>query len=264
MKLLSCLPARGRVAGRALATAAVALATAGGAVAVYVPAAHAQGGYSYTTLDNSNDLTFNQLLGINSHGKVFARYYGSGWGKATRTRATLLLPPYHQSSYRVENFPHSGADSGHRPERHSASTVGFFSHTNTGTDANYGWYSPDNGRSFHSGGHCPATGLQPGQPRRWTQLLGDQRCRSRRRLRRTTRTATPTVLCTTPGTTRRTFTNIAGATRLTDAAVNDERPRSRASSPRRTDRWSRSCTSHQAPGRPSPIPGATATQALGD
>ena len=33
--------------------------------------------YAFRTLDNANGLSFNQLLGINNHGKI-AAYYGSG------------------------------------------------------------------------------------------------------------------------------------------------------------------------------------------
>ena len=52
------------------------------AAATSVPAAR----YSFRTLDNSHDRTFNQLLGINSHGKI-AGYYGSG-AQGHRNRGT--------------------------------------------------------------------------------------------------------------------------------------------------------------------------------
>ncbi len=54
----------------AIATGGV-LAAAGSAHASPTPS------YSFTTLNNSNDLTFNQLLGINDHGEI-AGYFGSG------------------------------------------------------------------------------------------------------------------------------------------------------------------------------------------
>jgi hypothetical protein len=44
--------------------------------------------YSFRTLDNANDVTFNQLLGINDEG-VIAGYFGSGaQGHPTRTAPT--------------------------------------------------------------------------------------------------------------------------------------------------------------------------------
>ena len=107
MELTRPLAARGRFAARALATAALALATAGGVVAAAAPAAHAAGNpsYTYTTLDNSNDLTFNQLLGINDNG-VIAGYFGSGMAMHPN-KGYYLVPHYSQLGYRVENFPGS-------------------------------------------------------------------------------------------------------------------------------------------------------------
>ena len=62
-----------------------------GAMALAAPAgastmSAASHGYRFTTIDNKRDLTFNQLLGINSAG-VISGYFGSGM-PATRTGAT--------------------------------------------------------------------------------------------------------------------------------------------------------------------------------
>ncbi len=106
MQLLRSLPARGSFAARALGTLVVAAATVGGAIASAGPA-HAQGSssYTFTTLDNSNDLTFNQLLGINDSGTI-AGYFGSGVAMHPN-KGYYLLPRSGQLDYRVENFPGS-------------------------------------------------------------------------------------------------------------------------------------------------------------
>jgi hypothetical protein len=92
MELLRSLPVRATFTARALATAALAVATAGGVVAASAPAAHADGTatYTYTTLNNSNDLTFNQLLGINDSG-VIAGYFGSGMAMHAPLAATAFV-----------------------------------------------------------------------------------------------------------------------------------------------------------------------------
>jgi hypothetical protein len=127
--------------------------------------------YSFTTLDNSNDLTFNQLLGINDHG-VIAGYFGSGQAGHPNKGYYLLpgdqRPRYNQLDYRVENFP--GSTQTQVTGLNDGSTqVGFDSPTNTGTDANLAWYSTDDGLTFHSV-TVPAD-TTPSSPA-VTQLLG--------------------------------------------------------------------------------------------
>ncbi len=68
-------------------------------------AAAAAPGYSFSALDNQNDPTFNQLLGINSH-NVIAGYFGVG-SNASPNKGYLLDPPYAQSNYVNENYPGS-------------------------------------------------------------------------------------------------------------------------------------------------------------
>jgi hypothetical protein len=171
MKLLPSLPARGSFAARALGTLTLAVATAGGAIAASAGPVHAQGtpSYSYTTLDSSNDLTFNQLLGINNSG-VIAGYFGSGMADHPNKGYELLAPNYGQADYRVENFPGSNQTQVTGLNDGSAE-VGFQSPTNTGTDANYGWYTLNNGRSFTQV-DVPLPGkFSPASPT-VTQLLG--------------------------------------------------------------------------------------------
>jgi hypothetical protein len=169
MNLLPSLPARGSFAARALGTLAVAAATAGGIAASAGPV-HAQGtpSYTYTTLDNSNDLTFNQLLGINDSG-VIAGYFGSGLAMHPN-KGYYLLPRYGQLDYRVENFPGSTQTQVTGLNNRSAE-VGFQSPTDTGTDADYGWYSLDNGRTFTQVDVGLPSGVAPGATP-VTQLLG--------------------------------------------------------------------------------------------
>lgn len=71
------------------------------------PAAAAAHAYTFTTLDNNNDPTFNQLLGINNHG-VIAGYFGSGVPASVHpNKGYTLSAPYGQGNYKNENFPGS-------------------------------------------------------------------------------------------------------------------------------------------------------------
>jgi hypothetical protein len=96
------------VTGAAVAAAAVAGSLALGGVA---QAATATGhravaaAYTFTTLDDQADPTFNQLLGINVH-NVIAGYFGSG-AAGHPNKGYLLNPPYAQGNYASENFPGS-------------------------------------------------------------------------------------------------------------------------------------------------------------
>src|ERR1017187_1332864 len=58
--------------------------------------------YTFQTLDNPTDVTFNQLLGVNNGGEI-AGYFGSG--SATHpNQGYTLVPP---TTYTNENFPGS-------------------------------------------------------------------------------------------------------------------------------------------------------------
>jgi hypothetical protein len=97
----------GRAGRLASAVAASALGLAGLAVpslaATTPPDASAN--YSFFTLNDSHDPTFNQLLGINDSG-VIAGYFGSG-EKGHPNKGYVLTQPYGQGSYHNENFPGS-------------------------------------------------------------------------------------------------------------------------------------------------------------
>jgi hypothetical protein len=61
--------------------------------------------YSFQTLNNANDPTFNQLLAINDRG-IIAGYFGSG-AVGHPNKGYTLSPPYGQANYTNENFPTS-------------------------------------------------------------------------------------------------------------------------------------------------------------
>jgi hypothetical protein len=101
--------------------------------------------YNFRTLDNAKDLTFNQLLGINSTGLI-AGYFGSG-AQGHPNKGYLLKT---NGTYTNENFPNSMQtqvtglnDTGY--------TVGFWSSQNTASmsNNNFGFYSPD-GKHFYN------------------------------------------------------------------------------------------------------------------
>ena len=98
-RLEAALAVTGLAAG-VLATAAVAPAGATSASRV-AP----RTGYSFQTLDNESDPTFNQLLSINDAGAI-AGYFGSGSPAKTHpNRGYVLDGPYGQQNYVNENFP---------------------------------------------------------------------------------------------------------------------------------------------------------------
>jgi hypothetical protein len=59
----------------------------------------------FQTLNDKQDVTFNQLLGINDHG-VIAGYFGSG-ASGHPNKGYTLRAPYGQGNYTDENFPGS-------------------------------------------------------------------------------------------------------------------------------------------------------------
>ena len=111
------------------------------------------GSYSFTTIDDPADLTFNQLLGINNR-RVIAGYFGSGAAghpnKGFRLRRT-------GAGYTIdnENFPGS-VQTQVTGLNDDGTTVGFWSSMNNAnmTNDNTGFYTVPSGNtgggSFHS------------------------------------------------------------------------------------------------------------------
>ncbi len=92
--------------------------------------------YTFTNIINPADPTFNQLLGINDS-DVIAGYNGSGvpghpnQGYTTTTAGTTFTP---------ENFPGS-VQTQVTGLNNKGTTVGFYSPTNNGSDANFGFFN---------------------------------------------------------------------------------------------------------------------------
>ena len=132
----------GAAAVAAGALAATAALTVMGTASASTQQGIAQGSaaYSFRTLDNTNDLTFNQLLGINDNGHI-AGYFGSG-AAGHPNKGYLLRPPYgSQSRYQNINFPGSVQTqlTGLNDE---GVQVGFWSTENTASmnNNNFGFY----------------------------------------------------------------------------------------------------------------------------
>jgi hypothetical protein len=102
--------------------------------------------YTFTTLDNIHDLTFNQLLGINNEGLI-AGYFGSG-AKGHPNKGYLLRSPYKQSDYTGENYPGS-KQTQVTGLNDLGVTVGFWSTQNKASmvDNNFAFYK--RGGRFH-------------------------------------------------------------------------------------------------------------------
>ena len=132
-----------RWAGIALATAAPVI----GAGAVASPALANNhkpvSSYQFRTLDNSNDPTFNQLLGINQGGLI-AGYFGSG-AQGHPNQGYLLSVHHGQGRYLSENWPES-AQTQVTGLNDRGVTVGFWSSANgadTATNDNRAFVSAD-------------------------------------------------------------------------------------------------------------------------
>ncbi len=95
---------RGRIAAAIATSVLGASALAGPAVAATPPDGSAN--YSFQKLVNNNDVTFNQLLGINNNGLI-SGYFGSGAAGHPNKGYLLPMPYTSQGSYIDENFPHS-------------------------------------------------------------------------------------------------------------------------------------------------------------
>ena len=88
-----------RASGRRLRLALGAFA----AISLAWGAQPAQAGYVFRDIINPGDVTFNQLLGINSSGEI-AGYFGSG-NAGFPNKGYTTVPPY--TSFTNENFPGS-------------------------------------------------------------------------------------------------------------------------------------------------------------
>jgi len=140
------------VASGVLAAGAVALA--GSASASTLSPSHSAS-YRFETLDNAQDVTFNQLLGINDRGLI-AGYFGSG-AQGHPNQGYLLQPPYGQGSYVNENFPGS-VQTQVTGLNNRGVTVGFWSSMNNANMVN------DNHGFVESDGHFRTADFPTGSP----------------------------------------------------------------------------------------------------
>jgi hypothetical protein len=103
-------------------------------------------GWSFSKLNDDNDPTFNQLLGINNRGQI-AGYFGSG--AAGHPNKGYVLNLGRHSSYTNENFP-GGIQTQVIGINDTGVSVGFWSTQNTKsqTNNNFGFY--DWHGQFHS------------------------------------------------------------------------------------------------------------------
>jgi probable HAF family extracellular repeat protein len=114
---------------------------------------------SFTTLDDSTDLTFNQLLGINDLGKI-AGYYGSG-ADAQHPNKGFTLSAYSGMAFTAENYPGS-AQTQVTGLNDMGKTVGFW--VDAAGDNNGFWFKNGQYQSFSAPGAAGKT--------KTTQLLG--------------------------------------------------------------------------------------------
>jgi hypothetical protein len=95
-----------RLRATAVAVAALVAGTGTTVALAPSPAQAAPRVYTFTTLDDQADPTFNQLLGINNS-NVISGYFGSGVVPGHPNKGYVLNPPYGQADYVNENFPSS-------------------------------------------------------------------------------------------------------------------------------------------------------------
>jgi hypothetical protein len=121
--------------------------------------------WTFSTLDNQNDPTFNQLLGINNRGQI-AGYFGSG-AKGHPNKGYLLEMAGRGLRYHNENVP-GAIQTQVTGLNDTGVTVGFWSRQNTASqaNANFGFYSA-RGR-FHTVNYPARNRAQPPV----NQLLG--------------------------------------------------------------------------------------------
>ena len=94
--------------------------------------------FTFLSIANNTDLTFNQELGINNFGQI-AGYFGSG-AAGHPNKGYTLVPPYGQANFTNENFPGS-VQTQVTGINNAGVTVGFWSNSNLGVgmDSNFGF-----------------------------------------------------------------------------------------------------------------------------
>ncbi len=122
--------------------------------------------YSYLSLDDAADPTFNQLLGINNAGLI-AGYFGSG-ATGHPNKGYTLAPPYAQANYSNENFPGS-VQTQVTGLNNQGETVGFYADANGN---NIGFTALNGVFTSVSNPAAPPAAAQPNAAPSIQQLLG--------------------------------------------------------------------------------------------
>jgi hypothetical protein len=106
-----------------------------GAAAVPPPA----GGYQFVELGSRKDRGYNQLNGINNHGRIAGTYGAGSGGQASK--GYTITAPYAQGDITGENFPKSAQTVVDGLNDNNVQ-VGYYSTQNktTGTNNSFGWY----------------------------------------------------------------------------------------------------------------------------
>ncbi|HTU80182.1 MAG TPA: hypothetical protein VMF09_15630 [Solirubrobacteraceae bacterium] len=126
-----------------LAAVACVLAIAAPVASAATTPPEASANYKIVTLDNQNDPTFNQLLGIDNAGLI-AGYFGSG-ATGHPNKGYLLASPYGQGNYKSENVT-GAVETQVTGLNGTGTTVGFF--VDKEGDS-HGFYAI-RGRPFHT------------------------------------------------------------------------------------------------------------------
>jgi hypothetical protein len=119
-----------------------ALLLAAAACGLFAANASAQT-FTFATLDNPGDPTFNQLLGINDHGTIVG-YFGSGM-MGHPNIGYEISPPYTKFT---KNMQPGSVQTQATGINNSGLTTGFWSDTNTGSDANFAFIRMPTAKSF--------------------------------------------------------------------------------------------------------------------
>lgn len=96
-------------------------------------------GYQFVELGSRKDRTYNQLNGINNHGRIVGDYGSGNDGHASK--GYTINPPYAQGDISGENFPKSAQTEVEGLNDNNVQ-VGYYSTQNkkTGTNNSFGWY----------------------------------------------------------------------------------------------------------------------------
>ena len=229
------------VAAGALALAGTTLAFAGAASGAQAAPAANQHAYSFATLDNASDPTFNQLLGINNKGTI-AGYFGSGAAGPPEQGLPADPAATGSGNYANENFPGS-VQTQVTGLNDKGVTVGFWSSMNNASmvNDNSGFYELTGGQ-FHT---AELPDRHAGQLRRSTSCSASTTATSR----------------SASGPTRRATTTATGQRQHRQVQLGDRPERAGGQPDRRRDQQRAATSPASTPTRPTGPPTASSRRA---